>query len=64
MNTENEYKILFTKLKEAVKEQKEKFNYSLDYQPFENDQIRELSEICNQLEEESASEEYNSFTRS
>jgi hypothetical protein len=64
MTAEKEYKILFTKLDEAIKEQEHHYELSFQHDPIENEQIRELAEICNQLDEQTAKEEYNSFTRS
>lgn len=64
METQKEYTILFTKLQEAIDEQKNLYNYSFDEEPIENDSIRELADICNQLDEQTIKEEYNSFTRS
>ncbi|MFO7853308.1 MAG: hypothetical protein ACQERS_08645 [Bacteroidota bacterium] len=59
-----EYQILFKKLEEAIKEQEEVYQISYEFDPVENERIRELSEICDKLSEEGIQEEYSSFTRS
>ena len=64
MSQENKYNILFTKLEEAIEEQKEKFNLRFDLYPEQDESIKELIEICNLLEEDSPMEDYNSFTTS
>jgi|GEM_PF-6062954 len=62
MSQEDKYKILFTKLEEAIAEQKEKYNFQYDTYPQQDESIKELIEICNMLEEDTPIEEYNSFT--
>jgi hypothetical protein len=64
MRQEDKYKILFTKLEEAIVEQKEKYNLQYDTYPQQDESIKELIEICNMLEEDAQIEEYNSFTTS
>lgn len=64
MSQEDKYKILFTKLEEAIAEQKEKYNLQFDTYPQQDESIKELIEICNMLEEDAPIEEYNSFTTS
>jgi hypothetical protein len=62
MRQKDKYKILFTKLEEAIVEQKDKYNLHYDTYPQQDESIKELIEICNMLEEEAPKEEYNSFT--
>lgn len=62
MNQEDKYKILFTKLEEAIAVQKENYNLQFDNYPQQDESIKELIEICNMLEEDAPIEEYNSFT--
>ena len=64
MKQENNYKILFTKLEEAKKEQQEKYNIPSDVYPELDESIIELMEICNLLEEDAPMDDYNSFTTS
>ena len=64
MNQEDKYEILFTKLEEAIAEQKGNFNLQFDSYPEQDESIKELIEICNMLAEDAPIEEYNSFTTS
>ena len=64
MDAVNDYKLLFSKLEDAIKEQEENYQTSCEYDLIENENIRELAEICNQLDKQTNKEEYNSFTRS
>lgn len=64
MDTQKEYKVLFKKLQEAIDDQKKHYKYSLSEDTIENERIRELADICSQLDEQTIKEEYNSFTRS
>ena len=64
MASNDEYKILFSKLEDAIKEQEKEYDISFHYDPIENERINELAKICSQFNEETSKEEYNSFTRS
>lgn len=64
MDRDNEYEMLFEKLEDAVAEQEEYYSYSYAKGLIENESIRELAKICNQIDDETINEEYNSFTRS
>jgi hypothetical protein len=64
MTKDNDYSILFTKLDEAIVDQKEKHSFQFDIYPAQDESIKELIDICNMLEENTPVEEYNSFTTS
>ena len=62
MVKKDKYKLLFTKLDEAVEDQKKKFNNQFEYCPVQDESIKQLIEICHLIEEDTPPQEYNSFT--